>query len=103
MLDRAQLAGNADVLSAQWGMQNYTVTGTMMVVNVDKKMLQKVRDNLPSLHDGLISVTLINDVLVCRALAHQAEYIRFAFIDVWKELRFDLLGRKASEPRIWLT
>jgi len=103
MLDRSQLSGNDTVLTAKWGMQNYTVTGTMMVVNVDKKMLQKVRDNLPSLHDGLISVTLINDVLVCRALAHQAEYIRFAFIDVWKELRFDLLGRKASEPRIWLT
>ena len=103
MLDRSQLAGKDDVLSEMWGMQNYTVTGTMMVVNVDKEMLRKVRENLPILSDGLISATLINDVLVCRALAHQAEYIRFAFIDVWKELRFDLLGRKASEPRIWLT
>ena len=103
MLDRSQLAGNDDVLSEKWGMQNYTVTGTMMVVNVDKVMLQKVREKLPVLSDGLISATLINDVLVCRALAHQAEYIRFAFIDIWKELRLDLFGRKACEPRIWST
>ena len=103
MLDRSQLAGKDDVLSEMWGMQNYTVTGTMMVVNVDKEMLQKVRENLPILSDGLISATLINDVLVCRALAHQAEYIRFAFIDIWKELRLDLFGRKACEPRIWST
>jgi len=103
MLDRSQLAGKDEVLSEMWGMQNYTVTGTMMVVNVDKEMLQKVRENLSKLSDGLISATLINDVLVCRALAHQAEYIRFAFIDIWKELRLDLYGRKACEPRIWST
>ena len=103
ILDRSQLSGNDTVLTAKWGMQNYTVTGTMMAVNVDKEMLQKLRENLPVLSDGLISATLINDVLVCRALAHQAEYIRFAFIDIWKKLRLDLLGRKASEPRIWFT
>lgn len=103
ILDRSQLSGNDAVLTAKWGMQNYTVTGTMMAVNVDKEMLHKVRENLPVLSDGLISATLINDVLVCRALAHQAEYIRFAFIDIWKKLRLDLLGRKASEPRIWFT
>jgi len=103
MLDRSQLSGNDAVLTAKWGMQNYTVTGTMMAINVDKEMLQKVRENLPILSDGLISATLINDVLVCRALAHQAEYIRFAFIDIWKQLRLDLLGREACEPRIWST
>lgn len=103
MLDRSQLAGNADVLSAQWGMQNYTVSGTMMAVNANKQMLARVRDNMPVMKQGLISITLINDVLVCRALSHQAEYIRFAFIDVWKSLRRDLLGREACEPRIWST
>ena len=103
MLDRSQLSGSDDVLSAKWGMQNYTVTGTMMVVNANKEMLQHVRNNLPKLSDGLFSATLINDVLVCRALAHQAEFVRFAFIHVWKEIRLDLLGRSACEPRIWST
>lgn len=103
MLDRSQLAGNDDVLLAKWGMQGYTVTGTMMVVNANKAMLDHLRQHQPKLRNGLFSATLIKDVLVCRALAHQAEYIRFAFIDVWKELRVDLLGRSACEPRIWST
>ena len=103
MLDRARLAGNDDVLTAGWGMQGYTVSGTMMAVNVDKAMLDHVRENFPEIKQGLISVTLINDVLVCRALSQQAEYIRFAFIHVWKHLRENLLDRTACEPRIWST
>lgn len=103
MLDRSQLAGGDDVLSAKWGMQNYTVTGTMMIVNANKEMLNHLREQSPEIKDGLFSVTLINDVLVCRGLAHQAEYIRFAFIHAWRELRLDVLGRKACEPRIWST
>ncbi len=103
LLDRSQLAGNDDVLTAQWGMQSYTVSGTMIAVNVSKQMLTIIREDMPEMKQGLISVTLINDVLVCRALSHQAEYIRFAFIEVWKKLRRELLGRGACEPRIWLT
>ena len=103
ILDRARLAGNDDVLSAQWGMQGYTVSGTMLAVNVNKEMLDQVRENLPEIKQGLISVSLINDVLVCRALSHQGEHIRFAFIAVWKTLRKILLGRIACEPRIWST
>lgn len=103
LLDRARLAGEDDILSAQWGMQNYTVSGTMLAVNADKEVLHKLRDNMPVIKQGLIAVSLINDVLVCRALSDQAEYIRFTFIDIWKQLRRELLGRPASEPRIWST
>ena len=103
ILDRARLSGKADVLSARWGMQDYTVSGTMVAVNIDKQMLDHVRESMPVMKQGVISITLINDVLVCRALSHQAEYVRFAFIDVWKRIRSDLLGRVACEPRIWST
>jgi len=103
LLDRTRINGNDDVLSAKWGMQNYSVTGTMVAVNADKKLLDLVRERMPSLKQGLISVTLINDVLICRALSHQAEYIRFAFIEIWKIIRGQLIGRDACEPRIWST
>lgn len=103
MLDRSQLTGGDELLSASWGMQNYTVSGSMMMVNADKTQLQYVRDHMPVIKQGLLSVSLVNDVLVCRALAHQAEHVRFAFIDVWKLLREPLLGRTACEPRIWST
>jgi len=103
LLDRATIAGNDDVMSARWGMQGYTVSGTLMAVNADKAMLQHIREHMPQMKQGLISVTLINDVLVCRALSEQAEYIRFAFIQLWKMLRVPLLARVACEPRIWAT
>ena len=103
MLDRARLSGNDDVLEASWGMRGYTVTGTLMLVNADKFLLEKVRDNAPQIINGLFSATLINDVLVCRALSHQAEHIRLGFIHVWKTIRQDCLGREACEPRIWST
>lgn len=103
MLDRSQLTGGDELLSASWGMQGYTVSGSMMMVNADKTQLQYLRDHMPVIKQGLLSVSLVNDVLVCRALAHQAEHVRFAFIDVWKLLREQLLGRTACEPRIWST
>lgn len=103
MLDRSQLTGGDELLSASWGMQGYTVSGSMMMVNADKTQLQYLRDHMPVIKQGLLSVSLVNDVLVCRALAHQAEHVRFAFIAVWKLLREPLLGRAACEPRIWST
>ncbi len=103
MLDRTQLTGGDAVLSEKWGLQNYTVSGTMMLVNADKTQLELLREHCPVIKDGLFSATLINDVLVCRALAHQAEHVRFAFIEAWKVLRKPMLGRDACEPRIWST
>jgi urease accessory protein UreH len=42
-------------------------------------------------------------VLVCRALAAQAEALRLLFSAIWLELRESLLGRAAVAPRIWAT
>ena len=102
LLERANLVGGDEVLSAQWGLQNYPVTGTMMAVNADDAMLQSIRDNPPVL-DGLFSATLIDDVLVCRVLSHQGENARHALLHVWQILRPLLLHRQACVPRIWST
>lgn len=103
LLDRARLAGNDDVMHAKWGMQSFTVTGTMIMVNANEDMLHLLREDLPLIENGLFSVTLIDDVLVCRALSDQAESVRLAFTHVWKKCRNRLLGRASSEPRIWAT
>jgi urease accessory protein len=102
LLERTGIAGDDEVLSAAWGLQNYTVTGSLLAVNADNAMLQSVRDDPPVLN-GLFSVTLIEDVLVCRVLCHQGEDARQALIHVWKILRPLLLHRPACAPRIWST
>lgn len=107
LLDRARFSGGDAVMSASWGMQGYNVSGTMMSVNADKDLLAEVRAAMPrieqKLKKGLVSATLIDDVLVCRALGQQAENVRFAFIEIWKVIRKRLLDRPACEPRIWST
>ncbi len=103
IIDRARLEGSSDMLQAMWGMQGYTVTGTLLATNASKDVLDAVREHLVKNETGLFSATLIEDVLVVRALAHQAEYIRLQFIEVWQLLRPQLLNRKASVPRIWAT
>ena len=102
IIDRARLCGGDELLSATWGLHNYSVTATLLAVNADANMLQAVREQAPQL-DGLFSVTLIDDLLLCRVLAHQAEQARNAFIHVWKTLRPLLNKRAACEPRIWST
>ena len=102
VLERASIAGDDEVLGASWGLQNYTVSGTLLAVNADANMLQAVREQAPSL-DGLFSATLIDDVLVCRVLCHQGEDARRALIQVWQCLRPAILHRPACAPRIWST
>jgi urease accessory protein len=47
--------------------------------------------------------TLIEDVLLVRALAPQVEPVMRLFVDLWADLRPRLLGLAACPPRIWAT
>lgn len=48
-------------------------------------------------------VSLVGDVLVCRALATQTAPVRAWFERLWSALRPLLCGRPACPPRIWAT
>lgn len=50
-----------------------------------------------------LTATLVDSVLVCRCVAHQAEHVRKTFITLWQALRPHLLGCAAVPPRIWST
>ena len=103
IFDRTRLGGGDAVLNAQWGMQGHTVTGTMMAVNANKEILNHVREHVPDIEQGLFSATLIDDVLICRALSHQAEHVSCTFIHVWQRIREKLINVKPCKPRIWST
>lgn len=107
VIERSRLQGGDELLAAMWGMQKFTVMGTMIVTDADKKVLQKVREDIDAqnLDDKKIRIsgTLINDVLICRVLADQAEAARESFISIWKILRPYIMQREAVAPRIWYT
>lgn len=107
LIERSLLQGGDELLDATWGMQGFTVLGTMIVTSTDKIVLERVRDNIKEQNlnksEIKVSSTLIKDVLICRVLAHQAEIARESFISIWKAVRLDVMQRTAVAPRIWFT
>ncbi len=103
LIETTRLHGAASVLDQKWGLQGATVMGTCLAVGADKTVLQALRAADIAIENGSFTTTLINDVLICRALAMQAEPARNAFIRAWQIMRPFLLQREASVPRIWFT
>ena len=58
---------------------------------------------VPADADVVIGMTLVEDVLVARALAHRVEPVLLQFRSLWRRLRPCLIGAEASMPRIWAT
>jgi len=107
VIERSFLQGGDDLLDSSWGMQSFSVMGTMLVINANETILEAVRNNIEeqNLDNKKIklSSTLIKDVLICRVLANQAEAARESFIAIWKALRLQVMQRPAVAPRIWFT
>jgi len=107
VIERSFLQGGEELLDASWGMQNFTVMGTMLVTSTDNTVLETVRNNIEEQNldnkEIKLSSTLINDVLICRVLANQSEDARESFIEIWKALRLQVMQRPAVAPRIWFT
>lgn len=108
-LDRNKIEGGHEILTAQWGLQNYSSYATFLITPATEYMLQKakksvaIEDNITQNSNGMISATLIGDVLICRALSHEAEWIKHQFCKIWQTLRPMTINREAHIPRIWST
>ncbi|HEY0680772.1 MAG TPA: urease accessory protein UreD [Steroidobacter sp.] len=85
----------------RWGLDGHEAIGTMLAYPATRPMVDAVRELEQA---GVeMGVTLVDKVLVCRALAAQGEPIKRAFIERWQTLRPQLLDRPAVPPRIWAT
>lgn len=102
LVERARLEGGSDLLSAKWGMQEYTVLGVMVVSSADSE-LQTLARGVEPVSTGLNSVTLIDDLMICRCLGHQGIEVREFFTRIWQAIRPAWIGREAELPRIWNT
>jgi urease accessory protein len=47
--------------------------------------------------------SLVDGVLVCRAVGAQADAVRALFVRIWQQLRPSMMARAAVAPRIWAT
>jgi urease accessory protein len=101
-LERADLDGGA-VLGSPAIMAGEPVAGTLVAAGprVDESVLGPCRDAKPGTGAG--AVTLLPGLLVGRYLGRSVEAAKNYFMTLWKILRPALVGRSASEPRIWRT
>lgn len=108
-LDRTKVEGTHEILKANWGLMNFSASATFLITPATENMLNKIKKsvelktNITQNSEGILTATLIDDILICRALSHEAEWIKNQFFKIWQNLRPLSLNREAHAPRIWST
>jgi urease accessory protein len=98
---RERLIIDAQAFAANWGLNMHSACGTLFAYPATSAQLESVRQLIGD-SEGR-GVTLIDDMLICRALDSRADRLREFFQQVWRTLRPDVVQRDACTPRIWAT
>ncbi len=105
LIDRVNIRDRAEVFNSSWGLKGKPVMGLLAVITNNAHHMEKARDQIHAMIEGVcnISVTLINQVLICRCLGTNATSMFETFTQIWKRIRFILLNKPYCPPRIWAT
>ena len=95
-------AGDA-VLEAPWGLGGKRVVAAFYIYPAQSASLESAREFIAASGYEGFAATLLDDLLVMRALGNDATAMRETVAAIWSELREDVLGRPACAPRIWAT
>ena len=94
-------------LQARWGLAGHVALGTLLAFPASEQHLERSRALARQwdVQGGELTLacTLVDKTLCCRGYAARADRLKQCFIDLWSALRFELLGRTATAPRIWMT
>ena len=103
-LEKLIIQDNDPMLKAKWGLRGEPVVGTLFCITSRTELVDLLRENIDSLdRDNLFSVTLVDNVILCRYLGNSVEQVKQKFIKVWHLLRMALRGHESVIPRIWST
>ena len=105
MIDKVMIKDRAEVFSSLWGLQSKPVMGLMAIVNTDTQLLKQAKEEILEtiVEHAHLSVTVMDDILVCRCLDNNSMSIRDLFIEIWKLIRPISIQKQPCEPRIWAT
>jgi urease accessory protein len=101
LIYRERLMIDAQAFAANWGLNGHSACGTLFASPAYAEQLGAVQQLVGD--SAGRGVTLIDDLLICRALDSRADRIRGFFQQVWRTLRPDVIQREACAPRIWAT
>lgn len=99
LLERIRL--DAKAFAARWGLQGFSACGTLFATPASAASLAAVQALVGDAEGR--GVTLIDHLLVCRALDSRSDRLRGFFEQVWAIVRPDTLQREVCTPRIWAT
>jgi urease accessory protein len=100
-VDRFRLVGDSAARGACWGLAGQEAVGTLLATPATPAHVDSMRELVAG--EKYAAVSLVDGVLVLRALAPQAEAVRKLFVAAWQRLRPGIVGREAVLPRIWNT
>jgi len=102
-LERGRVDGGGRLLESPAGLAGNPVYGTLFASapKLSQALVNVVREEEPE--HGRGAVTLLPGMLLARYLGGSSEAARRYFAALWRVLRPALLGREATEPRIWQT
>lgn len=98
---KERLMIDAQAFAANWGLNGHSACGTLFACPASAVQLAAVQQLIGD--SAGRGVTLIDDILICRALDIRADRLRDFFQQVWRILRLEVIRRPACEPRIWAT
>jgi urease accessory protein len=110
LLDRLRMDGGAPPMQARWGLAGRSVLGTLIACPAAQGEVDAVRAALRGA-DGTaeasaapqFACSLVDGVLLCRALGNGSDEVRALLLRAWQVLRPRLMQRECALPRIWAT
>jgi len=90
-------------LNRPTGLRGFSVTATFMASGVSPAMRDSLRGWMKDKTDVLWGITLMDDLLVARALGNDSATVKHLFQQLWMWLRPKVTGREVCLPRIWDT
>jgi urease accessory protein len=102
--ERMQHAGGSPIAAAPHALAGQPTWGTMVHAGpTADDAAERVRAAIGADGDGVVSVSQLEDVVVCRYLGPRVSEGKALFIRAWDALRASCQGKGASSPRIWAT
>ena len=100
-IERNDYQGGGRSLTAPWGLDGYTATGTLLCSHCDTQSLADVRARLAAMggEPVRLAATLREDLMIVRGLARQTRML----LDCFTELRTSLFPSASPTARIWAT
>ena len=91
-------------LKVSAGLRGYAMNALFVCTGCTEADVEMTREIIARLAvEFPVGVTLLDDVLVLRALENQTEKLQAVIIPVWQALRQSVFALPAMQPRIWST